>query len=143
MNDAEDLAQNTAAKGWEKRHQFQGQSKLSSWLCCIAHNLYITERRCRQSQWNQRTLSLTDDFGHSHDHPTTSTDPTSPLTSQQIRNSIAVTHPQYLTTLDLALYGLSYPEIAKQLGLAYPAVRSRVHRMHLILREQYKNRAQD
>lgn len=140
-HDAEDLAQNAIAKGWEKRRQFKRQSKLSFWLVRIANNLYITDRRCRQLQWDQQALSLMDDFALSHDCPTNTLDPEDILMSQQARNAIASSHPHYLATLDLALKGFNYPEIADELDTIPATVKSRMHRIHSVLREKYAKRA--
>ena len=45
---AEELCQETMFQSIQKIHTFKGESKLSTWLCTIAKNLYYSEYKKRQ-----------------------------------------------------------------------------------------------
>ena len=46
---AEEITQETFFKALRSLNQFQGRSSLKSWLCAIAKNLWLSDRRCHAS----------------------------------------------------------------------------------------------
>lgn len=44
---ASDVCQSAWARAWEKREQFNGDAKFSSWVCAIAWNLFLADKRRR------------------------------------------------------------------------------------------------
>jgi len=40
---ADDLVQDTLARGWEKRQMWQAGSNLRAWLFTIMHNVYVNQ----------------------------------------------------------------------------------------------------
>lgn len=60
--DAQDVVQDALLIAHCKRHDFKGESKLSSWLYTIVHNCALMELRNRRSQCYKRKM-LTDYMG--------------------------------------------------------------------------------
>lgn len=151
--DAEEVVQDALWTAGRKIETFKGESAFGSWLYRIAANAAYQKLRARQSKrhevsWEDLGPSF-DDKGH-HVDPVTdwSTKVDEPALQTELRDvlttAIGDLPGDYRTAFVLHdVEGLSNPEIAEMLGISLPAVKSRVHRSRLFLRqrlEQYFRR---
>src|SRR5262249_44190370 len=125
---------------------FKGESAFGSWLYRIAANAAYQKLRARQSKrlevsWEDLGPSF-DDKGH-HLDPVADWSPKvdEPALQTELRDvlatAIADLPGDYRTAFVLHdVEGLSNPEIAETLHISLPAVKSRVHRSRLFLRQR-------
>lgn len=149
--DAHEVVQETMLNIWRKWPTFQGKSKFSSWVYRIAANqAYMLLRRNRKQKGNislderragttsgeyllNRTLSIA-----LKGQPVP---PDQILQRQELQTAIlrAVDHlsPTYRMAYMLKdIEGLSLKDIAEVIGLSEAAVKSRVHRARLLIRDK-------
>ena len=68
--EAEDLAQNTFVKAYEKLNTFKGDSKFSTWLYRITWHMAISQHRKLHNVLNSNTFYINDESLHISDHST-------------------------------------------------------------------------
>lgn len=139
--DADEIAQETLIAAVRALPNFRGDAAISTWLYAIARRFCIKQRRRGRSVReadasldppNSLTAqSLTDD-----DPP-----PDMRLADRElgaaIEDAVADLPPIYREVLILRdMEGLSAPEVAEALGLGVEAVKSRLHRARLSVRER-------
>jgi RNA polymerase sigma-70 factor (ECF subfamily) len=144
--DAEEVAQDALWAAARKIGTFKGDSAFGSWLYRIAANTAYMKLRTRKAK--VREVLLEDvipalDGDGVHFEPM---DDWSPRVDDQalqrelgdvLRQAIDDLPPEYRTALVLHdVEGLSNPDIAETLGLSLPAVKSRVHRSRLFVRQK-------
>jgi RNA polymerase sigma-70 factor (ECF subfamily) len=144
--DAEEVVQDALWTAGRKIETFKGESAFGSWLYRIAANAAYQKLRARQSKrhevsWEDLGPSF-DDKGH-HVDPVTdwSTKVDEPALQTELRDvlttAIGDLPGDYRTAFVLHdVEGLSNPEIAETLHISLPAVKSRVHRSRLFLRQR-------
>lgn len=141
--DAEDITQDVFLKAYEKLEQFQGNSKFSTWLVRIAVNESLMRLRKRKTS---KTVSMdqdvqTEDGAIPRDFAEWRPNPEqlygqSEL-SEILRRTIQGLPPGFRTVFTLRdIENLSTEETAEALGLSVPAVKSRLLRARLQLRER-------
>ncbi|HUK26062.1 MAG TPA: sigma-70 family RNA polymerase sigma factor [Terriglobales bacterium] len=141
--DAEDVVQDAFLKAYENLNQFQGQSKFYTWLVRIAVNEALMKlRRMRPG----RTVSLDEDVKTEDDTLPREVADWSPNPEQQysqaelrdiLTRTIQGLPPSFRTVFVLRdVEGLSTEETAEALELSVPAVKSRLLRARLQLRER-------
>jgi RNA polymerase sigma-70 factor, ECF subfamily len=141
--DAEDVVQDAFLKAYENLNQFQGQSKFYTWLVRIAVNEALMKlRRLRPG----RTVSLDEDVKTEDDSlprevADWSPNPEQQYTQAELREILTRTiqglPPSFRTVFVLRdVEGLSTEETAEALELSVPAVKSRLLRARLQLRER-------
>lgn len=144
--EAEDVLQETFLSAFEAIDRFEGRSKLSTWLYRIATNASLMRLRKRK---RVTTFSL--------DQPPDSVDGYSDFASRHLVDWSAVPDDQLLTAearqeMDRAvaelpeslraafilrdMQGLSGAEAAEVLGISVQAVKNRLHRARLRLRDR-------
>jgi len=141
--DAEDVLQDTFLKAYEHLDSFQGNSKFYTWIVRIAVNEALMKLRKRKSD---RTVPLDEpmDLGEEtvereiavwEDNPEQRY---SREEMQQILNDAVDTlKPDFRTVFALRdIEELSTEETAEALGISIPAVKSRLLRARLALREK-------
>lgn len=141
--DAEDIVQDTFFKAFQKMEQFQGNSKFYTWLVRIAVNESLMRLRKRRSQ---KTVSMdeeiqTDEGSIPRDFADWMPNPEQNYNQAELadilRRTIQGLPPGFRTVFALRdIDGLSTEETAKALGLSVPAVKSRLLRARLQLRER-------
>jgi RNA polymerase sigma-70 factor (ECF subfamily) len=144
--DAEEVAQDALWAAARKIGTFKGDSAFGSWLYRIAANAAYMKLRARK--FKTREVALDDvipafDEDGVHFEPM---DDWSPRVDEQalqhelrdvLEHAIDELPPDYRTALVLHdVEGLSNPEIAETLGISLPAVKSRVHRSRLFVRQK-------
>ena len=141
--DAEDITQDVFFKAFQKLHQFQGNSKFSTWLVRIAVNESLMRLRKRKTS---KTVSMdqdveTDEGSIPRDFAEWRPNPEQNYTQAEMRvildKTIAGLPPGFRTVFTLRdIENLSTEETAEALGLSVPAVKSRLLRARLQLRER-------
>jgi RNA polymerase sigma-70 factor, ECF subfamily len=149
--DAEDVVQDAFLKAYQKLDQFQGNSKFYTWLVRIAVNEALMRLRKRKSD---KTVSMDDDVETEEGTMPREFADWSPNPEQQFGQSelsdilartIQGLPASFRTVFVLRdVEGMSTEETAEMLGLSVPAVKSRLLRARLQLRErlskQFKRR---
>jgi len=141
--DAEDVVQDAFLKAYENLEQFQGNSKFYTWLVRIAVNESLMKLRRRRSD---RTVSLDEDIKTEEDTMPREVADWSPNPEQLykqgelkeiLRKTIQGLPASFRTVFVLRdVEGLSTEETAEALDLSIPAVKSRLLRARLQLRER-------
>ena len=144
--DAEETAQDALWTAARKIGTFKGESAFGSWLYRITANAAYMKLRTRKTK--AREIALDDvlpaiDEDGRHFEPM---DDWSARVDDHALNSelhdvldsaINALPPDYRTALVMHdIEGLSNPDIAETLGVSVPAVKSRIHRSRLFLRQR-------
>jgi RNA polymerase sigma-70 factor, ECF subfamily len=148
--DAKDALQDTFLSAFRAFESFRGESSMSTWLYRIATNACLKIRR-RGKYEPERELSL-DEFMPSREsrEPVQIADgsasPERVLLDkelqQAVESAIAELPGPYRIVLVLRdIEGLPAEEVAQVLGLSVPAVKSRLHRARLFLRQRLEEHA--
>ena len=141
--DAEDVVQDAFLKAYGNLEQFQGQSKFYTWLVRIAVNEALMKLRRRRPE---RMVSLDQEVQTEEDSIPREVADWSPNPEQlynqsELRDILGKTiqglPPSFRTVFVLRdVEGLSTEETAQALELSVPAVKSRLLRARLQLRER-------
>jgi RNA polymerase sigma-70 factor (ECF subfamily) len=141
--DAEDIVQDTFLKAYQKLEQFQGNSKFYTWLVRIAVNESLMRLRKRR---NSKTVSMDEDVQTEDGSVPRDFADWTPNPEQQygqgelgdiLRKTIQGLPPGFRSVFTLRdVENLSTEETAEALGLSVPAVKSRLLRARLQLRER-------
>jgi RNA polymerase sigma-70 factor (ECF subfamily) len=144
--EAEDVLQETFLSAFEAIDRFEGRSKLSTWLYRIAYNASLMRLRKRNKattfslDWSPDEEDRLKE-GVSRNLVDWSTLPDDRLLSaearQEMDRAIAVLpHTQRSVFVLRDIQGLSGAETAEVLGITVQAVKNRLHRARLRLRDQ-------
>jgi len=141
--DAEDVLQEAFFKAYEHLDQFQGNSKFYTWIVRIAVNQALMKLRKRKSD---RSVSLDEQIDTGEDMvvreiATWDPDPEERYSQEELNTILAQAieelAPIYRTVFTLRdVDGLSTEETAEALDLSVPAVKSRLLRARLQLRDR-------
>src|SRR5438874_7636504 len=141
--DAEDVVQDAFLKAYENLEQFQGNSKFYTWLVRIAVNESLMKLRRRKTS---KTVSMDEDVETEEGSMPREFADWSPNPEQQygqselsdiLRKTIQGLPASFRTVFVLRdVEGLSTEETAEMLDLSIPAVKSRLLRARLQLRER-------
>src|SRR5437867_7858623 len=147
--DAEEVVQDALWTAARKIETFKGESAFGSWLYRITANTAYQKLRARQSKrhevfWDDLSPSF-DEQGH-HVEPAGdwSVRMEEPALQTELRTVLSTAigdlPDDYRTAFVLHdMEGMSNPEIAAALHISLPAVKSRVHRSRLFLRQRLAN----
>lgn len=140
--DAQDAVQDAFLSAFKAIDKFEGNAKLSTWLHRIVVNAALMKLRSRQRHPERPIEDLLPKFdtdGHRHvDGWATTIDTTAGdrETREFVRQKINELPDSYRTVLLLRdIEELSTDEAADQLGITPGAVKTRLHRARLALRE--------
>jgi RNA polymerase sigma-70 factor (ECF subfamily) len=143
QHDAEDVLQDTFLKAYSHLDGFQGNSKFYTWLVRIAVNEALMKLRKRKSD---RTVSMDDEIDTGEDSivreiAVWEDDPEQRYSHEEIKSileeAVAGLRPTFRTVFVLRdIEELSTEETARILDLSVPAVKSRLLRARLQLREK-------
>ena len=141
--DAEDVLQETFMKAYEHLDQFQGNSKFYTWIVRIAVNQALMKLRRRKTD---RSVSLDETIDTGEDTVVREIaawdeDPEDRYSREELgkilNTAVQSLDPPYRSVFQLRdIDELSTEETAGALGLSVPAVKSRLLRARLQLREK-------
>jgi len=141
--DAEDVLQETFLRAYEHLDQFQGQSKFYTWIVRIAVNQALMKLRRRKTD---RSVSLDEQIDTGEDTVTREIatwdeDPEQRFSREEMGGLLdsavkSLAEPYRLVFQLRDIDELSTEETAEALGLSIPAVKSRLLRARLQLREK-------
>jgi RNA polymerase sigma-70 factor, ECF subfamily len=144
--DAEEVAQDALWTAARKIGSFKGESAFGSWLYRITANAAYMKLRSRRSKSAEIALddvlpTLDEEGRHFEPMDDWSTRVDEQAIQGELRgvleDAIAALPPDYRTAVILHdIEGLSNPDIAETLGISLPAVKSRIHRSRLFLRQR-------
>jgi RNA polymerase sigma-70 factor (ECF subfamily) len=143
--DAQEVSQDVLWTVVRKIDTFKGESALGSWIYRIAANAAYQKLRGRpgveQMSW-ETLLPAFDGDGHlvDLDHDWSQSVEDAALQAEaraRLTEAIGTLPPDYRVAFVLHdMEGLPNPEVAELLGISLPAVKSRVHRSRLFLRQR-------
>jgi RNA polymerase sigma-70 factor (ECF subfamily) len=142
--DAEDVTQDVLLQVVRKLDTFRGESAFPTWLHRVTANAALNYRRKRATQEEHRVHEPVDQFTEEGKHrglvrrwaSTPDKQALDKETAQVIETAIARMPSLYRDVYVLAdVEGLPNAEIADMLGIGIPAVKSRLHRARLWMRE--------
>jgi RNA polymerase sigma-70 factor (ECF subfamily) len=142
--DAEDVTQDVLLQVVRKLDTFRGEAAFPTWLHKVTVNAALAHRRSRANRQKHQIPDPLDHFLENgfHRQPVRpwSVDPSQQMldqeTHQLIDEAIARLPELYRDVYVLAdVEGLPNAEIAEMLNLSLPAVKSRLHRARLLMRD--------
>jgi len=145
--DAEDVLQEAFVKAYRSLRQFEGKSRFSTWLYRITVNLALMKLRKRRVESVSLDVPLSTEDGEvRRDFQNGGPDPLAKLVSKEssetLDRAIADLPPGYRAVFILRhVEGLSTSETARVLKVSVAAVKSRLHRTRLELREKLVRRS--
>lgn len=146
--DAQDAVQDTFLSVFKNVGAFKGDSSLSTWIYRITVNAALMKMRRRKH--DDRTVPVDEAMpGFDEDgHRVTSLPDWTPRADEmllnaelggQLRKAIAELEPEYRTVLIMRdQEEMSNEEVAAVLGLSVAAIKSRLHRARIFVRERVK-----
>ena len=134
--DAEDLVQETFLSVMKKLPYFKRESSVKTWIYAVAINKFRDARRCGKV----RALDAL-----RGDETSSSEDPLSTLVDEETRDRVRRAFndlpAHFREPLALVRFeGMSYRDAAQALGTTSDGIRMRVHRAHLMLAEQLRDK---
>jgi RNA polymerase sigma-70 factor (ECF subfamily) len=139
--EARDAMQDTFLKAFQHLHSFQGRSSFSTWLVSIASNTGMQRLRDRKPAASLDDAGVESEEGFRPRQVQSWTDNPEQLYSKAemralVENSVMRLPAKYRVVLLLRdLEQLSTEDTAVALGLGIPALKARIHRGRLMLRE--------
>lgn len=140
--DAADLLQETYIKAYENLQNFEGRSSFSTWLYRIATNFALMKlRKEKHKKVSIDELKQTANGTYKREISDWSENPVSHYRNEELKEilneAISSLPPKYKSVFILHdVEGFSIPEVAQMLSLSVPAVKTRIHRSRLYLREK-------
>ena len=136
---AEDVAQETFVRFYQKLHRYREEGALSAYLFRIATNLVRSEER-RRRRWQMLQPLFAHSPFSSNGHPAEPDPQEDALAHEehrQVTRALASLDVIYRAPLVLReIEGLSYQDIAAALGCSEGTVKSRLHRGRRLLKEK-------
>jgi len=141
-SDAEDLVQDTYMKAFAAFNQYQDGTNLKAWLYRILTNTYITSYRKAQRSPKRASTDTVEDWqlADAASHAETGlksaeVEALEALPSAQLREALdSLSEEHRMVVLMADVEGMSYKEIAEELGVPMGTVMSRLNRARKNLR---------
>jgi RNA polymerase sigma-70 factor (ECF subfamily) len=129
--DAKEITQETFFRAISTEHSFRGESESYTWLCAIAKNLFIDEKR-RHSRFEQVELEEQQDTGKSFEKSLMDSD-----TSIRVHRVLHEMEEPYKEVFQLRIFGeLSFKEIGSIFGKTETWARVTYHRARIMIKER-------
>ncbi|MBP5414630.1 MAG: RNA polymerase sigma factor [Lachnospiraceae bacterium] len=129
--DAKEITQETFFRAISTEHSFRGESDSYTWLCAIAKNLFIDEKR-RNSRFEQVELEEQQDTGKSFEKSLMDSD-----TSIRVHRVLHEMEEPYKEVFQLRIFGeLSFKEIGSIFGKTETWARVTYHRARIMIKER-------
>ena len=139
----EDLTQDAIIKAWQSHENFQGKSKVSSWLCSIAKNTAIDHLRKhgRMVMMGDRAMpEKVDTSLHVNPEAAMIADETEQAMNDKVQTAISKLNDKHAQVITMYhLQDMSYEAIAKQLRIPKGSVMSRLFHARKKMRELLKH----
>ena len=128
--DAEDLVQETYLKAYQKFHQYKPGTNIKAWLYRILTNTYITSYRKAQRSPKRASSDTVEDWqlADAASHSEVG------LKSAEVEALDSLSEEHRMVVLMADVEGMSYKEIAEELGVPMGTVMSRLNRARKNLR---------
>lgn len=140
-DDAREILQETFLKVYDNLEKFRGEAQLSTWIYRIAMNEALM--RIRKDKHRPRSLEIVDEDGERREIDVADWKPRPvdrALTKElggELDRAVALLPEDYRGAFLLRdIEGLSNEQIAKAMKLSVPAVKSRIHRARVFLRNE-------
>jgi RNA polymerase sigma-70 factor, ECF subfamily len=138
---AEDIAQETFARVYQKLRLFEGRSSFYTWLCRVAMNLLANDRRRKRLENQSKREGFEMAIMSTGDESVAEQKVERDELRQCVQNAIAMLDEERRAVLLLRDFdGLDYEQIAEALEIPVGTVRSRLHRARLELKSILENR---
>jgi len=130
--EAIDLSQEAWVKGWQRLHQFQGESSFGTWMTRIVINLCLDQLRKQKRQRTESIEAMDEESGGvERQMPVITINPTAGLERNELRQRIdkALSQLSYEHRTVMVLHEfeeMEYKEIAKTMGCSIGTVMSRL-----------------
>ncbi len=139
--DAKDVLQDTLLAMARGVRDFRGASSLSTWLYTVARSFCIKKRRRSKFAPEEERSLDSDVAGEARRLAAPGDNPDDALAGREVdhalEQAIEALDPMYREVLLLRdVEGLTAPEVAEVLGVSVQAVKSRLHRARLSVRER-------
>lgn len=131
-DEAMDFSQEAWVKGWQRLHQFQGDSSFATWMTRIVINVCLDELRKKKRVRTESIEELDEESGGvERQMPVQLANPTEGLEHTELRKRIdealAKLSEAHRTVLVLHEFeGLEYKDVAKRVGISIGTVMSRL-----------------
>ncbi|QDU79542.1 ECF RNA polymerase sigma-E factor [Polystyrenella longa] len=138
--DAQDAVQEAFVQVFQKLHTFQGKSQFYSWLCRIAINNVLTQKRKRKLattslETAKEKAGIEPDDHNRESHPSHQLETSENQSAiQRALNELADDQRTVIVLKEIE--GLKYEEIAEIIDCPVGTVRSRIHRARSELRQK-------
>ena len=143
--EADDVYQETFLTAFKKLRSFRGDSELGTWLYRIASNLCLMRHRKKKIEPFVPLLDRPHDHDDAPDHQFRDWSPTPEEAAnkkeliEKVAGALAKLPVEYRLVVTLRdVEGLSAEETGEILKLSVPAVKSRLHRGRLFLRDEFE-----
>ena len=131
QDEAMEITQETFFRAISTSQTFRGESKSYTWLCAIAKNLFIDEKR-KQSRFEEVPLEDQPDIGKSFENSVMDSD-----TSMRIHRTLHEMEEPYKEVFQLRVFGeLSFKEIGSIFGKTETWARVTYHRARIMIKER-------
>lgn len=131
---ADDLAQDTFIRAWQKLSSYSGKGKFGSWLLKIAYNLFIEERR--GAKRTQRIVDAVENEVHAVGAHVVQTDDSE---SPDLVKMLAIlSEDERVAILLCHAYGHSHGEASEVTGMPLGTLKSRIKRGTEKIRERFQ-----
>jgi RNA polymerase sigma-70 factor, ECF subfamily len=131
---ADDLVQETLARGWEKRRLWAAGTDLRAWLFTIMHNVFVNQRAMAVRESQNVSLDAEGDAGAAWQVPVRAPQQTH-VELLEVLRQLAKLPPEQREVLVLAAVDeMRYEEIATMLSIPVGTVMSRLSRAREKLR---------
>ena len=131
---ADDLVQETLARGWEKRRLWAAGTDLRAWLFTIMHNVFVNQRAMAVRESQNVSLDAEGDAGPAWQVPVRAPQQTH-VELLEVLRQLAQLPPEQREVLVLAAVDeMRYEEIATMLSIPVGTVMSRLSRAREKLR---------
>jgi RNA polymerase sigma-70 factor, ECF subfamily len=149
--DAEDLTQEAFIRAFRSFDDYEGDKPFENWIYRIVTRLFLDLRRARRRR--VKAMSYDAPWGRDDGEevvleiPDHEANPErkvmAGVVSEDIERALGILTPEQRVLVALAdVEGLPHKDIAEIIGKPVGTIRSRLHRMHKLLREQLAARAQ-
>jgi RNA polymerase sigma-70 factor (ECF subfamily) len=129
---ADDLAQETFIRAWQRAHTFSGKGRFSSWIMKIAFNCYLQSRRAQVVQSKLAAMAARD-----IDEPVALSSDELPDLPKMLA---LLSEDERLTMILCYAHGLSHSEIADIVEMPLGTVKSHLQRGRAKIRERFQLR---